>query len=514
MSWWDRFYDLTATGPEGGAVAVILLSVAALAALMALRRLRSDDARRDGSALLVSLWVALFLGVGRLSLVELRLGGSMLSRAIGVVATVLLSLGIVGTVLKLLLDVLPERMLRRRAPPILHEIILMIAFVVIVIGALGEIQEAKKFTAVVTTSAVLTAVVGLALQSTLSNLFAGLALQMDHALGVGDWVQASGRTGRILEIRWRSTLLRTLDGDMVLVPNSKLLGDDVLNHSRPSPLHRVVVRIGLHYRHAPNDVRAALLGAIADVPGVLPTPAPDCFPAEFGDSSIVYVVRFWVDDYTKSDVAAGEVRSRLWYAVQRSGLEIPFPIHTVHVQQDDAEKRAAASRGERKQRLELLENVPLFASLERADREVLADGLRRVRFGRGEIILEQGDAGASLYVIVTGTVRVSLAHGPVSRVLATLGPGACFGEMSLLTGEPRAATCVADSDVDCFELGHEALRRMLTASPHLAEELAAQLASRQTQLSAQGAQLSAEAARKNGQETPLLARVRSFFGIG
>jgi CRP-like cAMP-binding protein len=337
---------------------------------------------------------------------------------------------------------------------------------------------------------------------------------MDHALGVGDWVQASGRTGRILEIRWRSTLLRTLDGDMVLVPNSKLLGDDVLNHSRPSANHRCSVRVGLHYRHAPNDVRAALTGAAADVPNVLATPAPDCYPVEFGESAIVYVVRFWVDDYTKADVTAGEVRARIWYAAQRAGLELPFPIRTVQLQHDDAEKRATATRTERKQRLDVLADVPLFASLDRADREVLADGMRRVRFGRGEIILEQGDDGTSLYVIVAGTVRVSLAHGAVSRVLATLGSGECFGEMSLLTGAPRAATCVAETDVECFELGHEALRRMLVASPHLAEELTAQLASRQTHLSAEGAQLSAEAQRQSGQETPLLARVRTFFGIG
>lgn len=510
---WDPFHDLTVTGPTGAAVAAILLCLAAMGALLLLRRMLPSDNQRDGGAMMVSLWIALILDLTRLGLMELRLGQTTLARVMGVLATVLLSLGIVGTVLLVLLDIVPDRLVRRRAPPILHEVILMIAFVIIVIGALGEIQEAKKFTAVVTTSAVLTAVIGLALQSTLSNLFAGLALQMDRALGVDDWVQVTGRTGRIVEIRWRSTLLRTLDGDLVLVPNSKLMGEDVLNHSRPAPSHRVAVKIGVHLRHPPNDVRTALLHAVADVPGVLTNPAPECFPIEFTENSIAYTVRFWVEDFTKTDVASGEVRSRLWYAAKRAGLELPLPIRQVHVQQDDADKRDVATRAERKQRLDVLERVDLFGSLEPSDREVLADGMRRVRFGAGEIILEQGSPGDSLYVIITGTVRVSLSHGVVSRVVASLGPGQCFGEMSLLTGAPRSATCIAQTDVDCYEVGHDALERILTSSPHLAEELSVQLAARQSDLTKQGAALSAEVSRKHGSDGPVLARIRSFFGI-
>jgi len=98
----------------------------------------------------------------------------------------------------------------------------------------------------------------------------------DRTVGIGDWVQAGSMIGRINEIKWRSTSLRTEDGDLVIVSTSRLLDTEVQNLSWPDEVHRTWVKVGFHYCHPPNEVKGILLDAIHDTPGVRPTPTPDC----------------------------------------------------------------------------------------------------------------------------------------------------------------------------------------------------------------------------------------------
>jgi small-conductance mechanosensitive channel/CRP-like cAMP-binding protein len=478
--------------------------------LLLLGRLRkASDDRRRGVAQIVFASISVCLSFIRLGLIILSIGDRMLHRTLGVLDTIFLGLAIALTLLHLLFDVIPGRF-EKRVPPIIHELVAMVAFVVIVLGALGD-TVAKNVSSLIATSAVLTAVLGLALQSTLSNLFAGLALQMDRAISAGDWISVGGRVGRIVEIRWRSTALRTLDGDMVLLPNSRMLSEEVHNYSRPSNNRRVSIKVAFHYRHPPNTVRAAVAECIRGVTGVLSDPAPDCFPVEFSESAVVYTVRFWVNEFARTAEIEGEALTRIWYAAQREGLEIPFPIRTLLMKTDESEKRDAEAKTERKRRIELLDGMDLFDALERSDKEILADGIRKVPFAAGQAIIEQGAAGTSMYIIIKGEVRVSLAHGNARRDLATLTAGQFFGEMSMLTGEVRAATCWAVGDVDCYVVDHEAMSRVLSASPNIAEELAQTLVDRQSAVSKEADDLK----RTNPQETRmgLVTRIRFFFDI-
>ena len=189
-------------------------------------------------------------------------------------------------------------------------------------------EQSSHGFSLVTTSAVLTAVIGLALQSTIANVFAGLALHTDRTLGIGDWVQAGAMIGRINEIKWRSTSLWTEDGDYLTVPNSRLLDAEVQNLSRPDDVHRMWVKVGFHYRHPPNEVKRILREALRRAPGVRVEPAPDCILLDFADSAILYALRYWISDFAHHAVIESEVRTRIWYAARRGGLEIPFPIRT------------------------------------------------------------------------------------------------------------------------------------------------------------------------------------------
>jgi small-conductance mechanosensitive channel len=105
----------------------------------------------------------------------------------------------------------------------------------------------------------------------------------------------------------------------------------VLNFSRPTGAHRMTVRIGFHYRHPPDEVKRVLLAAVREVAGVLDRPPPDCGPDDFGESAVGYGLRYWIADFEQDTAIDEEVRTRIWYAAQHAGLEIPYPIRTVIV---------------------------------------------------------------------------------------------------------------------------------------------------------------------------------------
>ncbi len=401
---------------------------------------------------------------------------------------------------------------RMRLPSIVRDLLQATAVVVITMAVLRK--SGVDLLSLVTTSAVLTAVIGLALQSTIANVFAGLVLQLDRTLGIGDWIQVTGHVGRVAETRWRSTSIVTRDGDTVIVPNNDLLVHEVINFSRPMGAHLVWLRVGFHYRHPPNEVRTVLLGAVRGVPGVLPSPVPECFPVEFGESAVGYAIRYWIDDLEHDAPIDGEVRTRIWYAAGRAGLEIPFPIRTiVSAEADATHPTREVGQGEA-DRVEALSRIALFSGLSRADHELLARGTKTVRFAAGERIVNQMEAGDSLYVINRGEVSVQLAADGARGEIATLGPGDVFGEMSLMTGAPRNATCIATTDVVCYVVDHAAFRSLLCTRPQVAEELSQTLALRQLANENHREALSAQA-RAHAAETSshLLVRIRDFFRL-
>jgi CRP-like cAMP-binding protein len=249
---------------------------------------------------------------------------------------------------------------------------------------------------------------------------------------------------------------------------------------------------------------------------VLPNPAPDVVVDDFGESAVVYGLRYWITDIGREDVIEGEVRTRIWYAAQRARLEIPFPIRNVYMTQVTDEQLTREQEMEFLERLAALSRIDLFAPLEPHDRETLAKGMRQVSFARGEEIIRQGDPGDSLYLIHEGQVAVRLNVEGVEREVATLDAGKFFGEMSLLTGEPRRATCAAKNDVQCYVVDQRAFRLILDAKPRIAEEISTLLGTRQSALDAEREGLSNEARARRAADASsrVLTKIRDFFHLG
>jgi small-conductance mechanosensitive channel/CRP-like cAMP-binding protein len=486
--------------------ALVMALVTAVVALFLRRLLPRSEARR-GKLPIIFLVLSFALRV-----LAVSIDSDTVTRGVNLASAILLAMGMTGIGGMLVFDLFLTRV-GVRVPTILRDILLTIGFVIAVMTILS--YSGANLVSLVTTSAVLTAVIGLALQEPMGNMFAGLSLQMDRTLAVGDFIKFGDRIGRIEKISFRATSVSTRDDDTVTIPNRYFMQHEVMNYSRPNPRHRMWCEVNFGYQHPPNDVKRILAEAVAGCPGVLGDPAPVAIVRNFGDNAIHYALLYWITDFARDIHIDSDVRTRIWYAAQRHGLEIPFPIRTVHMHQVTPGERDRADERDYLDRLGALQKVDLFAMLEDADVDLLARGMRKLTFARGETIIRQGEPGDSLFLISNGEVAVNLGVDGASRQVAMLKAGDIVGEASLMTGEPRGATCVAQSDVTCHMVGHDLFQRLLAQKPALAEDISAILSQRQIALDAEREGLSAEAAaaRQAEARSRTLSRIRQFFGM-
>jgi small-conductance mechanosensitive channel/CRP-like cAMP-binding protein len=383
-----------------------------------------------------------------------------------------------------------------RFPSILQDTIVVAVFLVVSTFVFEE--------KLLTTSAVGAVVIGFALQDTLGNAIAGLAIQIEKPFHVGHWVRVGEFEGRVHEVTWRATKLRTKTGNLVVLPNNVVSKEAVTNYSEPALPTRHETEVGATYLRSPGDVKAALREALAQVPLVLAEPAPEVLLVDFGSSAITYRVRFWVADYARDEAARDQVRSAIWYAFQRHDIEIPWPIQVEYTRQEQASGLSTEVRAA------LLRGVEVLAPLSDGEQLALAAAARERIFGGGEAIVREGAPGRSLFVVAAGAVRVSVEPG--DREVARLGAGACFGEMSMLTGDPRTATVTAAGDCRVLEITDDVFRPLAVANPGLIDVIGRVALERRKGLQETK---DAAAAARTQVETPLslAARIRKFLRL-
>jgi CRP-like cAMP-binding protein len=282
-------------------------------------------------------------------------------------------------------------------------------------------------------------------------------------------------------VTWRATKLRTKTGNFVVVPNNVVAKEAIINYSEPALPTRLEVEVGATYLAQPNAVKAAILEAMGNAPLALKSPAPDVLLVAFADSAITYRARFWVDDYERDEVARNQVRTAIYYAFSRHGIEIPWPI-TVEYKRDWPEPDVQGGCRERER---VLAAVDLFSLLDEEHRRGIAAGSVTRHYGNGDTIVRQGDAGDSMYVVCSGTAVVTLEHGGAAgQEIAAIAPAGYFGEMSLLTGEPRSATVIARGDTTLIEIGADLFRRLASLNPLAVEQIGVTVVSRRAELEA------------------------------
>lgn len=362
-------------------------------------------------------------------------------------------------------------------------------------------------------STAVAAIVGLALQDVLKDVFAGMTIQVERAVQRGDWLLYEGVPSQVVDMTFRSTHLRTSEHQLVIVPNAVLAQQPIRNLGNGSEPVALSFPVGLPYDAPPLLVKKALQEATMSAATTVAEPRSEAYLDSYGDSAILYKMRSWTRSQHQLVKFQDEVLTRIWYRLQREGINIPFPIRTVLFHNQD--RRDATAVAEDRQRAEeMLAGLPLFEELPALALRALSAFSRRRHYDHGEVLVREGEPGASLFVIDKGEVRIVKGAAPETEVdLALLGPGNFFGEHSLLTGEPRAATVRAIGGCEVLILDREAMAPVLANDPKLAETLSHALAAREAATLAKLEDRRAGAHTFDASRGSFLRKIRSFFSL-
>jgi small-conductance mechanosensitive channel/CRP-like cAMP-binding protein len=425
-------------------------------------------------------------------------------------ATVLFAVGVISVTATVLFDLVGRSSLHKLR--IVRTVLSATAAIVVTLVLLH--RTGVNLSSIIATSAVLTGVIGFALQETLGNVIGGIAMQLESTVSIGDWVTIGDVTGQVVEIRWRSMSVVTRNDDMVIIPNGLIAKGLILNLSRPVAWHRQWVQFDVHYRHPPNEVQKVVLEALKGIANVKQAdPPPDCILFRMEQDHAHYAVRYRLLDLRHDDGTDSEVRKRIWYALRRKGIEIPYPARNIFVTELSREREESKWQKEHEKRLKTLKKVAILAPLDDDGLDHIADRCRVEVFGQGETILRQGAPGDSLYVIRKGLVSVRLSAGGGEHEVATLLEGQLFGEMSLMTGAARTATCVAKTDCECYVIDRALFQEVLASRASLVSEISEILTKREEELKDELGRLGAQAAGGQVERHDLINRIKSFFGI-
>ncbi len=392
-----------------------------------------------------------------------------------------------------------------RWPSIIQDALVLAGFLAIAFAVAGD-----KLLALGLASSF---VVGFALRDTLGNLFSGLALQSEKPFHVGDWVSVAKREGRVegkvLEVTWRATKIRTKSGNFIIVPNGVISQDSITNYSKPSPVIRLERLVAMPYGVPPNQFKQVVVEAANDIPDIMKSPKPDVLTHEYGDFAIQYRCRFWVNDFGRSEPITDQFTTLLYYRLKRAGLPLAFPVREVRI----IEQRTQQLDRLVDPRLGFVERVDLFAALQPEIKQRIAESMEPVTLAAGEPVIRQGEAGDSMFFIYIGRVRIVLEQEGAVQELAMLDSGQFFGEMALLTGEPRSASAFAEGDVEAFVLRKDNFREVLVEHPEVAEQISKLMGQRKELLQETSAGMASRKVSPQVVQRNFLSRIQNFFGL-
>ncbi len=470
----DKVWNAIAEGQGAALIAAVVIAGIALSFL-----LRAVTAGPQRGRLKMPVWL-LVVASCMWALLELWSPDPSTRRVVRVLPMLLVLFAFGRLASITLFDWVLSRRLRQDAPRIVRDItegVVGLLALLIALRAAGV--EAVPL---VTTSAVITAVIGLSLQDTLGNLFAGLALQAQRPFEIGEWVQIDKegmQIGRVIEMNWRATKLLTGDNQELNVPNGQLARSLILNLSRPGGLYRRVIDVLLPYEFPTRRCIEVIERALVGLPHVLATPVPSVVPQAFLDQGIRYRIFLHVGAFEHRDAVDILVRERLWYALRRAGIPIArgagIPIGAP----------PASSERELEQRAKAIRQVAFLRDLPDSAVQTLANDAYTEQYVPGEIVVRQGEEGEELYLCLSGelVVMLTLDDGE-KREIARITSGGFFGEFAQVTGEARAASVQAVKQCELAVIGRAAFTTVLSNNPEFAELISQRLAERRAELDA------------------------------
>ncbi len=413
---------------------------------------------------------------------------------------------------------------------IITDMVLGVSYFVAVLHAMNK--GGVHVSGIVATSAVVSGVIGLSLAPTIGNVLGGVALQLDNSISEGDWIQLDPNTqGRVKEIRWRHTVVETRNWDTIIVPNATLLSANITilgKRSDKPRQRRYWVYFNVDFRHAPEEVIRVVTEALqfAPITKVAAEPPPHAICLDLArdgkDSFGYYAARYWLTDLAVDDPTSSLIRERIFTALQRAGMSLAIPASTVFVSQDDPAHKERKEARELGRRLDMLSGLELFRDLTPDELSQIAARLHHTPFACGEVMTLQGRKAHWLYILSRGSAEVRVRRevpdapeGVIEKVVREIHAPDFFGEMGLMTGEPRLATVVATTQAECYRLDKEAFQKILEERKELVATISLVLARRRSELVAARDNLDAEQKKAHMavERDRLFNQIERFFGL-
>ncbi|MDD9904996.1 MAG: mechanosensitive ion channel family protein [Rhodospirillaceae bacterium] len=399
-------------------------------------------------------------------------------------------------------------------PKLLKDVLGAVYYIIALFMVVAFVFE-QPVTGLLATSGVVAVVLGFALQNTLSDVFSGIALNMEHPYRQGDWIRLdTGFEGEVVEINWRATHLRSREDTEIVQPNSGMATARIVNFHYPDRVYAFNVQVRIDYKVPPARVKSTLKAAALACERIKKHPGPIPRILRFDDSFVIYDMKVWVSDFAQHPDHVDELMTSIWEHMRWAGISAAFPQRDIHIyeeaERDETDSLAVS---------ELLDRVDLFASLEMEEKNALAAKLEQRQVRPGQQIVQQGAEGSSLYVVAEGLmeVRVRFEEDGPERKVAQVGPGDFFGEMSLLTGAPRSATVITLTDSVIYKIEKMHLEPILQARPPIAESLVSLLSLRQEATKALAEGEDGDALDSQQADTTyadqMLGRIRNFFQL-
>ena len=361
---------------------------------------------------------------------------------------------------------------RPREARLLQDVVVGVVYLGVALSILAFVFGIPIGT-LVATSGVVAIILGLALQNTLSDVFSGIALTLGRPYVIGDWIALSdGIEGRVVESNWRSTQVLTGSNNVVVLPNSFLARLWLTNVSRPDGTHLLTVTVRIAPTRMPSVVVEAMQSVLLSCTSILAEPPPTVALKGLDALALEVDLQFAVASLSKRTRARNEVLDLVYRHCKSAGLLLAMPPESGVVMTNlPTDETARSQRGEP---IDLIDAIPIFATLTRDEKLSLAEATSTREFRQGDVIVRQGDILSTLMMIRAGVIVMRSDGEEIGR----LAPGDFFGETGLLAGMGEACTLEALTRVTTYEIDQNAFAPLLVDRPTMAEDLALRLSRR------------------------------------
>jgi len=367
-----------------------------------------------------------------------------------------------------------EEKTSRKIPSVARRFVDTLVIVLAIFGIVAYVFG-EKVTGLLATSSVAAMIIGLGVQMNLSNIFSGIALNLERPFRPDDWVKiGESDEGKVLDVSWRATRIQTRDTAIIHIPNGVVSESIIKNFSFPNKNIEQFIDLDIDARYPPARVQKIIIDALLSVEEILQYPKPFTRLKGITDWSVVYGVYYYLDNYAKKMAIAEAVWKRVRAHLKRAGISRAIKRELMYLA-DDSDRQSE----QHQEPLNLIKDIDVFKPFSDEAKASLSKRIHSCAFRKNEFIVRQGDEGDSLFIIVEGAVKVQLRQLDEKIIdLAVLGAGKFFGEMALLTGETRSADVVAISETHLIEVTRDDIAPIMQQNPELSNMLAEVLADR------------------------------------